>query len=666
MINVGRITEIVFIIFLWFISSTLICAQSKGYSILAPNPYLNLVRLIGRQEYDEAIAQGFKLIESNTSSQRACERVVEAARVSSQLHLAQDRFESLLQLSPPNLFGYYGLGLVHEENKNPQAAITSYQSFLKAKPLSPAAIQKVIRLICASGNYAEAETYARSFFDLSGNPALAQFALGSYFSAVGKTEEAIIEFDKAATSELLRADACYNKADALSEAERYDGSLETVKKCLPAIESLLDYDQLFSFRRMLASHLLSAGNFGEARKIIEQIQQTNRLVGDSQAEEASHGYLGILNHRQSKYSIALSFYLQSVEVARKHGRLANGRTLGNIASAYFTLGDITNAINYYAQALPVSLNAKDERNYAALLLRLGGLYESQNDIPKALKYYQQLMDLQQNRQNRPALRLATEAAAILHLRTGDYAKAKELILQGLTAATEDKVLPNELSLLTRLGELHLRTQEFNEAISVYQGMLRLGEDNDYSHYDWAAYAGIALAYENQRQFSQARENYLEAIKKLENVRSELKVENFKIGYFESKTEVYRRLVRLLMKLHVREPGKGYNAEAFHFSERSRARALLDTLKETDRSTISPELKKQQQTLQNQLSKLETELAEANAEKPPDREKIKSLQARVLMAISELTAWKGSAPRGSDLLSPEPLTVEQVQQMLRGN
>ncbi len=664
--RVNQVGNIHLTVFLWLLCPTPISAQST-LEITTSGPYANLVRLIGRQEYDEAIAQGFKLIESNTNSERVCERIVEAARASTQLNLAQNRFGALLQLSSPNPFGYYGLGLIHEENKNVPAAIVSYQSFLKAKPLSPIAIQKVIRLICASGNYAEAETYARSVLDLAGNPAFAQFALGSYYKAIGKTEEAIVELDKAATSELLRADACYSKADTLSEAERYLESLETVKNCLSAIESTLDYDQKFSFWRMLVSHSLSAGDYQEAGKAIERIQQASQLVGDSQAEEFYLGYSSILNHVQAKYSIALSFYLKSIEVAEKHGRLANvGRTLGNIASLYSTLGDIPTAIKYYEIALSISLKAGDERNYAALLLRFGGLYASQNDIPKALAYYQQLIDFQQNRQNRPALRLAIEATAILYLRTGDYEKAREVIQKGLNAARVDRTLPNEFSLLSLLGELHLRTKTFAGAIEAYQQMLRLSKDSGYSHYDWAAHAGIGLAYERQEKFDKARESYRTSIQVLENVRAGLGVESNKIGYFQDKAEIYRRLVGVLMKLHAREPDGDYAAEAFHFSERSRVRAFLDSLNETAnfaKHNLSTEQQKQQQLLLSRFSKFEAELLKAGAELNPDTNKIKALRINMLKASEELQAWQENVRRQNPRF-PEPLTVEQVQQMLR--
>lgn len=665
-INARRITEIIFITFLWLASSVYIYAHPKLKIAPASDPYLNLIRLIGNQKYDEVIAQGFKLIESNTSSQRACERIVEAARASKQLNLMQSRFESLLQLSPPNPFGFYGLGLIYEENNNVPAAIASYQSFLKAKPLCPTAIQKVIRLICASGNYAEAETYVRSVLDLSDDPALAQFALGSYYAAIGKTEEAIVELDKATTSELLRADAYYSKAATLSEAERYLESLETVKNCLSAIEPTLDYDQKLSFWRMLVSHSLSAGDYLEAGKAIERIQHASQLVGDSQAEEFYLGYSGILNHIQAKYSIALSFYLKSIEVTEKHGRLANvGRTLGNIASLYSTLGDISTAIKYYEIALPISLKAGDERNYAALLLRFGGLYMSQNDIPKALAYYQQLIDFQQNRHNRPGLRLAIEATAIVYLRTGDYVKARELIQKGLNAARVDRTLPNEFSLLNLLGELHLRTKSFADAIEAYQQMLRLSKDSGYLHYDWAAHAGIGLAYEKQGKFDKARESYRTSIQVFENVRTGLGIENNKIGYFQDKAEIYRRLVGVLMKLHAREPDGRFAAEAFHFSERSRARALLDSLNEISftKHNLSTEQQKQQQLLLSRFSKLEADLLKARAELNPDANKIKVLRGDMLKASEELKAWQENVRRQNPRF-PEPLTVEQVQQMLR--
>jgi hypothetical protein len=77
-------------------------------------------------------------------------------------------------------------------------------------------------------------------------------------------------------------------------------------------------------------------------------------------------------------------------------------------------------------------------------------------------------------------------------------------------------------------------------------------------------------YENQGQDAKAIEAYRNSISVIEKIRGNLTIDEFKSIYFDSKREVYDRLINLLMK-------NNKPVDAFLLSEQARARAFYDIL-----------------------------------------------------------------------------------------
>lgn len=81
---------------------------------------------------------------------------------------------------------------------------------------------------------------------------------------------------------------------------------------------------------------------------------------------------------------------------------------------------------------------------------------------------------------------------------------------------------------------------------------------------------LGLVASSEARLEVAESKFRQAIDSLENVRASLNVDEFKAAYFGNKLEVYNDLIALLLN-------QQRFADAFHFVERSKARALLDLL-----------------------------------------------------------------------------------------
>ncbi len=121
--------------------------------------------------------------------------------------------------------------------------------------------------------------------------------------------------------------------------------------------------------------------------------------------------------------------------------------------------------------------------------------------------------------------------------------------------------------------------ELRQAEAFYQAALRLGHQSGSGEVLWRSYAGLAEAYEKGGDDASALENYRQVVSVIEGLRGNLVGWFFNPGFYADKMETYVSLINLLYKLHLKSSDEGYLAEAFAFSEMSKARALLDNLDE---------------------------------------------------------------------------------------
>ncbi|MGB0561790.1 MAG: CHAT domain-containing protein [Spirulinaceae cyanobacterium] len=164
-----------------------------------------------------------------------------------------------------------------------------------------------------------------------------------------------------------------------------------------------------------------------------------------------------------------------------------------------------------------------------------------------------------------------------------------------------------------------------------------------------------------------------AINILEELRQAAPSGELRQTFFASVQFVYQFYTHLLMQRHQQQPEAGYDQQAFHISERSRARTLIELLTEAQlnfRDTANPELLEQERDLLAQLTAQQQLLSQrlSNAQTDDQRNQIRQDYTTATNRInSELDAiiaqLKRQNPAYTDLKYPEPLDLKQVQQQV---
>ena len=181
-----------------------------------------------------------------------------------------------------------------------------------------------------------------------------------------------------------------------------------------------------------------------------------------------------------------------------------------------------------------------------------------------------------------ALALKHEESALLLKRA-----SAQLLLKRPTEATADietaTRLANELSALplqieaaVALGDAQLATDP-KAAENSYRNALQLAQRTGEREQQSTALAGLARAQQGENHLEDAAASIEAALKILETSRGSLGSRELQVTYFAMHRSWYELAVDLCMQLHAQHPNEGYAQLAFDYTERARARSLLDTL-----------------------------------------------------------------------------------------
>ena len=102
------------------------------------------------------------------------------------------------------------------------------------------------------------------------------------------------------------------------------------------------------------------------------------------------GNLGSAYWSLGQVKEAIGYYEQALGITREIGdRRGEGNSLGNLGNAYADLGQVEKAIGYYEQALGIDREIGDRRGEGAVLGNLGLAYADLGQAEKAIGYHEQ-------------------------------------------------------------------------------------------------------------------------------------------------------------------------------------------------------------------------------------------------------------------------------------
>ena len=366
--------------------------------------------------------------------------------------------------------------------------------------------------------------------------------------------------------------------------------------------------------------------------------------------------------------------------ARHTARLTRDATdeawaLRRIAKSYSANGEHLKARNALAEAVQLLKQEEGCGQAGAAMLQLATSFNDTNEPDQANAFIAEILAIVP-RVNSEFIRHSLHSGALnqkarLLLKKGLPARALAVAQDALPIAAAKMAVNPELyaRILATVAESQVALGELPQAIGSYHEQVKIWKTINQNPERALSLYAIAKLQRRLGDRASALATINEAIDIVESMRKQVVDPELRTSFFASKQDIFSFKIDLLLEWEQLQRGAGHAAEAFHTSERSRARTLLELLDDARadiRQGIAPELLEQEKTLQYRRTTLDKRFQQAFSEKgdPSLLPQLQQERQQLLQQTQELRqAIRARSPRYAALTDPEPLTLQQVQQQL---
>jgi CHAT domain-containing protein len=334
-------------------------------------------------------------------------------------------------------------------------------------------------------------------------------------------------------------------------------------------------------------HLLAgyiAGGIGQPEKAVAELQRARDLyqeINDRSGEGLSLIALGLSHSLKRDDTAAINLYREAITILHPIGnRHSEAIALNALGQAYENVSDYSLAFNNYEKALQLFQDIDAIDGESVSTFKIAKTYHLRKDYDQALKYYERCLKLSRAaRKARTEVNALTEMAKIYALQgRHDLAAKQYRVVEKFYESIRDQ--RGRAVALNSYGDFLLRQKQTQPALDAYSRALPLSEKVGDKGILITTLYNLARA----NLASDAPEVALPFIKRsltvIEDLRANVASPEFRISYFSGVRQHYELCIEILMRLDRQHPGEKYAAEAFWVSEKSRARLLLDLVRES--------------------------------------------------------------------------------------
>lgn len=493
----------------------------------------------------------------------------------------------------------------------------------------------------------------------------------------GRIDQAIQHLQEAAAI-AKRIKVFELEAHALRRIVRLQRLIGEHEKCLVTLQQILANQMAKGDSLGVCATLLSLGithgeisNYNECEAYYNRALKIAKAFNDPERLLSCYINLGSLYHARSDHARALDADLKALKIARAtQNKDAEKTCYNNIGVVYGDLGDIEHAISYHQQALALNEQMQDKQGIADSKLNLGANYLNWDQLAplereqKARRCFEEALLLCQSTGNKRVAAMCLMNLSTLHKMAGQYSKALELMQKAV--AIQDTLQDRSYQGISyyNIARIYQQLNNDSAAFENYHRALAIAQAIGNPGDVWQPQHQIGRQLEKNGRQNEALTYYTQAINTIESIRSRLQLESFKSSFMEDKIVVYESIIKLLVQ-------KGRYHDAFAYSEKAKARALLDALNQSTRDItrgISADLRQRQKSLEQKMLHLQQTLfaERTQPQTATDPKKQASLEKRLLKTRNLYQALLHEIqirhPKYGQLMGfRAPLRIQEIQQ-----
>ncbi|MGD1803841.1 CHAT domain-containing protein, partial [Dapis sp. BLCC M126] len=500
--------------------------------------------------------------------------------------------------------------------------------------------------------------------------------IGIVYSNLGENKKAVSFYNQALR---LRRQVGDRRGEAINlyyigsiytDLEENQKALFFFNQALPIFQEVGDY----SWQAHTLDYIgIVYSNLGDKEKALSFYNQALSIfqdIDDPGGKAGTFNGIGLVYRDLGEKEKALSLFKQALPIFQQVGN-GDGETdaLNNIGLVYSDLGENKKALSFYNQALSLDQKLGYRHNEAVAILNIGRVYKNLGEKQKALSLFNQALTIFQQMGYRSWQATTLNNISHIYSDLGEKEKALSLFKQALSLDRELGDRHGESATLHNIGLIYSDLGEKEKALSFYNQALSLSQKVGNRDRQAGILYNIAILKLDRGNLRESLTFIEKSLEIVEDLRSKFNSPELRISYFAIVQDYYQFYIHLLMELHQQNPNQDYDSKAFHASERSRARTLLELLNEASvdiRQGIDPQLATAERKLQQQLNTIETKRIKLLSGEYTPEQKVNIEQTRdeLIDKYEQLrNKIRTTSPNYAALTQPQPLTLKQVKQQV---
>ena len=529
-------------------------------------------------------------------------------------------------------------------------------------------------------NFDLALDYQNKYLELAQSYNLPEEVAGSYrrlglvYEQDGEFEKAVEYFSKAITVYRELGDSL-QVADCLKDRGRiyllkfdnYSKAIYDQEKALQIFTKVNASEKSLELLQNLGLSHEFLANYQFALKYQLEADSLANKLGKKQWIGLSKQYLANVYWKMGNYESALRFQKQALKLFEEmNNQKFQAVGLSTQGLILLSLGNARDALELESQALEITQQLKDSLDMATIHKNICAIYRSQQQWDKALSHIELAKQIDEKIGSRRGLGYDLRDMGIIKFQKGEKEEAFDFFRKGLESSREIFDARNMLQCLYQIGKTHSALNNYNAAVDTLELSVQLSQKLYIPEVEWRALRMLAIVHGRKNDTQLSLNYYKKALTVIEEMRSEIKVEEYKSGFMENKLVVYNDLVNLYLKL--KQP-----ALALEIVERAKSRNFIDLLANKDINyggNYDKENFQKVGTLKREISKLhheKTQILVKGEITESDRLKAAQLTSQLNGLKSNyqdlLVQLKEQNPELANMVSVEPMKIDSLQSSL---
>ena len=533
--------------------------QGETYSLIG-NFYLNMKELAKAEEFIQrglTIAKQYGILEAEKNALSYLAGVYTAQGYNTKvIEIGQRELEISRILKNPFFEVRALLGLASTYNvlgDYEQGIKLSQQALTKSEEID---IQKVRENL---------QEYAlRSKPDALGLLSLIYTNLGEYDKALEFAQERL-NLVQSLKMPKLKSEALISLGDIYENIQEFQKAIQITQQALTIAREINNSDLEAGALKQISAAYTGKGDYQQALDSAQQILVIAEKTKNSNFKIDALNIQQQVYANQGNYQKTLNLFQEELSIAKQSSdQNSEWSSLVEIGLFYKTLGDEQKSNEYLQQALTLAQKIKNPQLEGTSFFLIAYTYFGKDQPEKIVEYANRGLGILSKTKIIPIEIMGNWVLSLGYGELNNEQKAMKAVQASLELARKSKNPSHEKDVLTFIGSLQRKFGKKQEAIKTYNQALAIKTQAKAVGADSGIYAGLGRAYADLNQPNSAITYYKEAINRIEEVRSGIKLltpdlqasflqSTFDFGQVKT-SDIYRQYANVLLS-------QGRNVEA---------------------------------------------------------------------------------------------------------